>query len=129
MWQNPQFSADLVTFTEEIFNGKLHFCLVVIYIWKLWGSYSGSWKILKNPTLRLENPTLRPLKNPTLRLECMKYCSYEKEIGYYEVITMLVFIVFLMFTNYKRTKLNETNNSNSEAVAVVLWKSCSENFW
>ena len=22
---NPQFSADLVLFTEEIFNGKLHF--------------------------------------------------------------------------------------------------------
>ena len=25
MWPNPQFSADLVTFTEEILNGKLHF--------------------------------------------------------------------------------------------------------
>ena len=25
MWPNPQFSADLVTFTEEICNGKLHF--------------------------------------------------------------------------------------------------------
>ena len=25
MWPNPQFPADLVTFTEEIFNGKLHF--------------------------------------------------------------------------------------------------------
>ena len=25
MWPNPQFSTDLVTFTEEIFNGKLHF--------------------------------------------------------------------------------------------------------
>ena len=23
MWPNPQFSADLVTFTEEILNGKL----------------------------------------------------------------------------------------------------------
>ena len=28
MWPNPQFPADLVTFTEEIFNGKLHFCAV-----------------------------------------------------------------------------------------------------
>ena len=26
MWQNSQFSADLVTFIEEILNGKLHFC-------------------------------------------------------------------------------------------------------
>ena len=25
MWANSQFPADLVTFTEEIFNGKLHF--------------------------------------------------------------------------------------------------------
>ena len=25
MWPNPQFPADLVTFTEEIVNRKLHF--------------------------------------------------------------------------------------------------------
>ena len=25
MWTNPQEAADLVTFTEEILNGKLHF--------------------------------------------------------------------------------------------------------
>ena len=25
MWPNPQKTADLVTFTEEILNGKLHF--------------------------------------------------------------------------------------------------------
>ena len=25
MWPNRQFPADLVTFTEEILNGKLHF--------------------------------------------------------------------------------------------------------
>ena len=25
MWQNPQENADLVTITEEILNGKLHF--------------------------------------------------------------------------------------------------------
>ena len=25
MWPNPQFSADLVTFTEEILNEKFHF--------------------------------------------------------------------------------------------------------
>ena len=28
MWPNPQDTADLVTFTEEILNGKLHFCAV-----------------------------------------------------------------------------------------------------
>ena len=25
MWPNPQFPPDLVTFTEKILNGKLHF--------------------------------------------------------------------------------------------------------
>ena len=30
MWPNPQKTADLVTFTEEILNGKLHFCAVLI---------------------------------------------------------------------------------------------------
>ena len=25
MWVNPQETADLVTFNEEIFNGELHF--------------------------------------------------------------------------------------------------------
>ena len=35
MWPNPQFSADLVIFTEEILNGKLHFCAVIIhYNWR-----------------------------------------------------------------------------------------------
>ena len=29
MWQNPQETADLVTFTEEILNGKLQFCAVL----------------------------------------------------------------------------------------------------
>ena len=28
MWPNPQFPAGLVTFTEEILNGKLHFFAV-----------------------------------------------------------------------------------------------------
>ena len=28
MWANPQENADLVTFTEEIVNEKLHFCVV-----------------------------------------------------------------------------------------------------
>ena len=33
MWPNPQDSANLVTFTEEILNGKFHFlCSVVYYL-------------------------------------------------------------------------------------------------
>ena len=29
MWPNPQETADLVAFTEEIFNEKYHFCAVL----------------------------------------------------------------------------------------------------
>ena len=29
MWANPQETVDLVTFTEEMLNGKLPFCAVV----------------------------------------------------------------------------------------------------
>ena len=32
MWPNPEFSADLATFTEEILNGKPHF-LCTELIW------------------------------------------------------------------------------------------------
>ena len=33
MWPNPQFPADLVTFTEKILNGKLHFlCSEIFYM-------------------------------------------------------------------------------------------------
>ena len=34
MWPNPQETVDSVTFTEEIFNGKLHFlCIVILNDW------------------------------------------------------------------------------------------------
>ena len=31
MWPNPKETADLVTFTEEILNGKLRFFAVVVF--------------------------------------------------------------------------------------------------
>ena len=30
MWPNPQFPADLVTFTEEVLNGKLHCAMIIV---------------------------------------------------------------------------------------------------
>ena len=34
MWPNPQETADLITFTEEIHNRKLHFCVVLqLTVW------------------------------------------------------------------------------------------------
>ena len=37
MWPNPQFPAYLVTFTEEIFNGKLFFYAVYRITYKIVG--------------------------------------------------------------------------------------------
>ena len=50
---NPQVSADLVTFTEEIGNGKLHFCaaflmMILIDIFLNWHSNSESSAMNKN---------------------------------------------------------------------------------
>ena len=33
MWSNLQETADLITFTEEILNEKLHFCVVTMKEW------------------------------------------------------------------------------------------------
>ena len=46
MWPNPQFSADLVTFTEEILNGKLHFLCSVFCQSLCPVSYIGRWVTL-----------------------------------------------------------------------------------
>ena len=43
MWLNPQETADLVTFTEEIFNGKLHF---------LYSRSNRSGAFIRNETVR-----------------------------------------------------------------------------
>ena len=48
MWANPQFPAELVTFTEEILNGKLHFlCSVRISSPNFWSFF----KFEKTPTI------------------------------------------------------------------------------
>ena len=45
-WPNSQFPADLVTFTEEIFNGKLHFlCNVNVFFLDTEEYYSRRCKI------------------------------------------------------------------------------------
>ena len=42
MWPNPLFPADLVTFTEEILNGKLYFlCSVNQWVYYIAGLEDG----------------------------------------------------------------------------------------
>ena len=50
----PNLPADLVTFTEEIFNGKLHFCAVLVEALKSWAKiykksfYFKTWEQSKS---------------------------------------------------------------------------------
>ena len=45
MWQNPQETADLVTYTEEILNGKLHFlCNFSFFCWEAWFKPVKLWR-------------------------------------------------------------------------------------
>ena len=48
MWPNPQEAADLVTFTEEILNGKLHSSVQCIFLWFMIGKLmrnSHAWTV------------------------------------------------------------------------------------
>ena len=61
MWANPQENADLVTFTEEIVNEKLHFCVVYFkenyaYIIKPWIIYTRRLIIKKKGNIWFFKP-------------------------------------------------------------------------
>ena len=45
MWPNPQFPTDLVTFTEEILNGKLHFLCSLGYFPRIQPVQTSSWTL------------------------------------------------------------------------------------
>ena len=49
MWPNPQETADLVTFTEEVLNGKLYFLSSKdhVTLWKLYNSLSAKAIVTK----------------------------------------------------------------------------------
>ena len=54
MWPNPQFPADLVTFTEEIMNGKLHLlCSVSLSAFKDFDRFLE--KVIENCLLQASN--------------------------------------------------------------------------
>ena len=47
MWRNPQQTVELVTFTEEIFNGRLHF---LCSVWNKKTSDDIHWNVWTNIT-------------------------------------------------------------------------------
>ena len=64
MWRNPQFPSDLVTFTGEIRNGKLHFLCSVIWngtILSLWMEIQNTGDRMKLTECWEENTFLFPI--------------------------------------------------------------------
>ena len=69
MWSNPQETAGLVTFTEEILNGKLHFlCSVVLSMQEELASYLEVIKIYT--ALDIKFPRVRNLREITKLNPC-----------------------------------------------------------
>ena len=64
MWPNPQYPEDLVTFTEEIFNGKLYF------LCSDYSCPSNGWLVFDRPVACLFNKVcnlqLRAVENGNL---------------------------------------------------------------
>ena len=73
MWPNPQFPADLVTFTEEIFDRKLFFCAVKFKHNSIKSSNIDSWNVPKYVSLSCKNFPI-PQKQPP-KVFCKKSCS------------------------------------------------------
>ena len=97
MWPNPQETADLVTFTEEILNGKLHFlcsdrsCMPVLKF-KLMLTYVRSRKIKSiNKTSNSIKPFLNSTKTNFIN------CQYIKALNRLQK----TILDFFMFSNHR----------------------------
>ena len=81
MRPNPQKTADLVTFTEEIFNGKFHFLCSAIYMAWYCKDTSFSWYYF--------------LMSP-VSLKTIRCCNMQAGIHYFQVYCYIkTFKVFL----------------------------------
>ena len=73
MWPNPQFPADLITSTEEVLHGKLHFLCSDGAIFELWfNKLQGKWRL--NKTLRAFQKNLNQFDNSIIFLTMFQKC-------------------------------------------------------
>ena len=78
MWPNPRGTADLVTLTEEILNGKLHFlCSDVIFDLKNLSYWSWKDLIIVQPIIKeIKYPVFRNFHEKlNMRILLCKICS------------------------------------------------------
>ena len=101
MWPNPQETADLVTFTEEILTGKLHF---LCSVWR------ESMKILQCNVLWLNY-----LRNIFTQAFCVRWTL----IGYKR---MVVLLKRLWIENYQWCHLQSFTVSQKHICYSKKWK-------
>ena len=120
MWPNLQFPADLVTFTVEICNGKLHFLCSVRCDWKqkeviseiaklqmnVWMFVSGGEMVGRNKYGPLISPTVLWIisvwyKNPSKKL------SFSEIFASYFHLSLKLFCKILVFWQKTQTSPNQ----------------------
>ena len=77
MWPNPQFSEDLVTFTEEILNEKLPFCVVRITHGNYTSSHYGVMNDNNISNANLMNDTVYKFVKKIVRMDLMMWSCNE----------------------------------------------------
>ena len=119
MWPNPQFPADLITFTEEIFDGKLHFHAVCVK-WRCWNN-CGSNPVLKRSRLEWQRKWRSGIFTPKIKgadnqnvLDSLQSC-------------------FLFQESWEKVRTNTKRVRNSREVVWKIkkkkWQSCVKNFF
>ena len=100
MWPNPQFPGfpDLVTFTEEILNGKLNFCAVKL----------SNYRIVKNKFQYLVGKS---------QINFMRLTNEE-------FIRMLLYEIVILFMKYTEVYLEPNRTSTKELSTKIVnsWK-------
>ena len=100
MWSNPQYSADLVIFTEEILHGKLNFlCSAVFYVTHLdhcfYNIHDKSTSFY-NIVSRESSKSLRHTKNRDLFSQVT--WTLASFLNFLSHVTRSMFLQFLIFS-------------------------------
>ena len=113
MWPNPQFPADLVTFTEDILNGKLHFSAV--HAWSVdtfkrfryaqWYDPYIVIKVIAFSIIVLSENTCLVVDRPSCYAACnLKIASFIRFHGLLIKIRVIIFLIMDKITIFPGIK-------------------------
>ena len=108
MWPNPQETADLVTFVEEILNGKLHFCAVL----DVGKSSQSALHLMVYTKLTFWNWTVLHLLSNKVKVSKIFFLRHTQKafscIGYNYCVHVAIFFQVLLFFHMKPFSSNMT---------------------